>query len=168
MPKKIPLNFEKYKKEASKSCFICDIVNGGEKREKHTIFHEDENFICFLNNYPTQEAQTLVCPKKHLCHIFADTDEETYRQLMDLARKTGLAIQKVTGANRMYLASLGSNQVNSHIHIHILPISSNLGYEQQQLAAFDHNNGVYQYTKKERQLLANLIKKEMNRKTTLR
>lgn len=162
MPKKVPLNFKKYRQEASKECFICNIANGGNKRKKHTIFYEDNEFIAFLNNYPTQEAQTLVCPKKHYSQIFSQLSTSEYNKLMNLARRVGLAIQKIIKADRMYIASLGSNQVNSHIHIHLLPISSNLSYEQQQLAAFDHKDGIYRYTPREKKQLTKLIQKELD------
>lgn len=163
MPIKKALNMEEYKKEASKECFICNIVHNGDKRAKHGIIYEDDNVIAFLNNYPTQKVQTLVCPKQHHTQIFQEVSADQYQHLFNIVRKVGLAIQEITGATRMYTACLGSNELNSHIHIHILPIASDLPYEQQQLAAFDHSEGIYVYTQEEKEQLAKEIAEKMKK-----
>lgn len=163
MPIKKPLDIEEYHKVASKECFICNIVRHGDKREKHAIIYEDTSVIVFLNNYPTCEAQVLVCPKQHLTQVLEDLSPYEYQHLMTVVRKVGLAIKKITNAARIYFASLGSNELNSHIHLHVLPITSDLPYEHQQLAAFDHKDGVYVYSDQEKKDLAEAIFQEMSK-----
>lgn len=153
---------ENYMQIARKECFICNIVRGGERRAEHVIIDENEQFIAILNNYPTQAGQTLVCPKNHVRHIFQDLDDKTYQALFFYAKKIGLAIQTALNADRMYLASLGSNELNDHIHLHLFPLPANLLFEEQQFAALDHyKRGIVVLTQAEKEALADRIKQHI-------
>jgi len=163
MPKRIAFDKNEYHKIASKECFICNIVNGGEKRNEHVIIDETTDYIAFLNNYPTQAGQILVCPKKHVRHIFKDLSEDKYSELFSYAKKIGTAVQKALDADRMYLASLGSNELNDHVHLHIFPLPPNIPFEEQQFEALNHHKrGILEMTKEEKQELAEKIKQKIN------
>jgi histidine triad (HIT) family protein len=46
------------------------------------------------------------------------------------------AIRQEVGAERVYIASFGSNQAISHVHWHIVPLPSSVPFSEQQLAVF--------------------------------
>lgn len=162
MSQRKQLDEKEYKKIAGKECFICNIVNHGDKREIHAIIDENEHYIAFLNNYPTQPGQSLVCPKKHVKHIFKDLTEPEYEELCKFARKIGSAIQNAFNAERMYLASMGSNELNDHVHFHIFPLPANTPFDEQQFAAFDYRKrGFLDLSMEEKQALAEKIKLKM-------
>ena len=163
MPNRIKLDIDKYKKIAGKECFICNIVNGGDKRDEHVIIDENEHFIAFLNNYPTEAGHSLVCPKKHIRHIFKDLDDSQYIEFLKYAKKIGSAIQDALSPDRMYLVSVGSNELNDHVHFHLFPLPVNTPFDEQQFAALDHNKKpILNFSREEKEELADKIRNKIN------
>jgi diadenosine tetraphosphate (Ap4A) HIT family hydrolase len=119
-------------------CFVCELVAG---RLPHHIVHEDGHTIAFLNRYPTVVGYTLVAPRAHRIDVVRDFDEDDYVELQRIVRRVGLAICDAVEAERLYVASLGSNQGNAHVHWHLFPLPPEVPYEQQQLAALDWDDG---------------------------
>jgi len=117
-------------------CFICRLV-AGDPDYRHHIVYEDDFAIAFLNKWPTLVGYTLVCPKAHREQVTGDFTAEEYHRLQDLVRRVGEAVRCVTGVERLYLASLGSQQANSHVHWHVAPLPPGLTPEAQQFAALD-------------------------------
>jgi diadenosine tetraphosphate (Ap4A) HIT family hydrolase len=52
-------------------------------------------------------------------------------------------------SERTYVLSLGSQQGNPHIHVHVVPLPPGTPYEQQQYHALMAENGVVQPTREE-------------------
>ncbi len=127
---------DKYIAERSSApCFICQIVAHEPIRERHEIVYEDEETIAFLSAKPTQYGQLLVCPKRHVEQIVDDLNEDEYLKLQSIVYRMTRVIKKVTEAERIYIASFGSQQMNSHVHFHIVPISANTPIREQQMAS---------------------------------
>ncbi|MFH1314984.1 MAG: HIT domain-containing protein [Candidatus Uhrbacteria bacterium] len=120
---------------ARTSCFICDIVEGKDIRKKHHIIFEDDQTIVFLSNKPTQYGHVLVCPKKHVEQLASDLNEADYLELQTVAHRTNRVVSKVVEHERLYIASFGSQQMNSHIHFHVVPIPPGTPIREQQMAS---------------------------------
>ncbi|MFA6522127.1 MAG: HIT family protein [Patescibacteria group bacterium] len=116
-------------------CFICQIVAGDKIRDRHQILFEDERVIAFLSSKPTQYGQVLVCPKQHAEQISKDLDDEEYLHLQSIIFKFSKAIQKALNPERIYVASFGSQQMNRHIHFHLVPIPKGTPIREQQMAS---------------------------------
>ena len=137
MAERRPFNLEAYVERSTRGpCFICRLV-AGDPDYRHHIVHEDEFAIAFLNKWPTLEGHTLVCPKAHREQVTGDFSAEEYLRLQALVRRVGQAVVEVTGAERLYILSLGSQQANSHVHWHVAPLPPGLPLEAQQFAALD-------------------------------
>ena len=46
-------------------------------------------------------------------------------------------MRRVTGTERVYIASLGSQQANRHVHWHVAPLPPGVPLEEQQFVAMD-------------------------------
>lgn len=81
---------------------------------------EDDHFIAFLDIDPNAKGHTLCVPKKEVDKLL-DLDEETYKGLMQFARKVGLAIEKTVDCNRVGMSVIGLEV--PHVHVHLIPIN---------------------------------------------
>lgn len=142
MPERRPFDLPSYLARATAGpCFICSML-AGDPRYRHHVVYEDEWAIAFLNRYPTLWGYTLVCPKAHREQVTGDFTAEEYLRLQALVWRIGEAVRRVTGAERLYLMSLGSQQANSHVHWHVAPLPPGVPLERQQFAALDVTAGV--------------------------
>tara|TARA_Y100000310_G_C20665389_1_gene807194 strand:+ start:981 stop:1484 length:504 start_codon:yes stop_codon:yes gene_type:complete len=143
-------------------CFICEIVEGKPLRDKHRILYEDEQVIVFFSIYPTHYGHTLVCPKKHSERVVNDLAENEYLYLQKIVHKIGKAVEKVTHPERLYIASFGSQQMNAHVHFHIVPLPKGVPILQQQMAAMmSELVGIVDLEKSEWESLAKKIMDEI-------
>jgi histidine triad (HIT) family protein len=127
---------DQYIKERKQSpCFICEIVEGNPRRNLHHILSEDDQVIVFLSSLPTHYGQTLVCPKRHVEQVTKDLNEEEYLHLQRIIFKMSQAIQHAVHPERLYIASFGSQQMNKHVHFHILPLPEGVPIREQQMAS---------------------------------
>jgi diadenosine tetraphosphate (Ap4A) HIT family hydrolase len=115
-------------------CFICAIVRGDAAYEHHVIYR-DECHIAFLSQYPAQRGYSLVAPIDHREHVVTDFTSEEYLALQAVIHRLGRALSSVLPIERLYVLSLGSQQGNSHVHWHVVPLPPGVPYEQQQFAA---------------------------------
>jgi len=122
-------------------CFICEMLAGNAAFAHHTIVETNEH-IAFLGKYPTQPGYALVCPKAHLEDLTADLDEPAYLRLQTMVHRLSRALRQVFDAERIYVLSLGSQQGNSHLHFHVVPLPRNIPYEQQQYHVLMAEHGV--------------------------
>jgi ATP adenylyltransferase len=137
MTERTPFDLEAYTRRATRGpCFICRLV-AGDPDYRHHVVYEDDFAIAFLNKYPTLAGYTLVSPKAHREQVTGDFTPEEYHRLQALVRRVGEAARRVTGAERVYIASLGSQQANSHVHWHVAPLPPGVPLEAQQFAAMD-------------------------------
>ena len=81
---------------------------------------EDDHFIAFLDIDPNVKGHTLCVPKKEVDKLL-DLDEETYIELMQFARKVGLAIEKTLICNRVGMSVIGLEV--PHVHVHLIPLN---------------------------------------------
>lgn len=144
------------------SCFICKLLAGTHGYE-HTVIHETDNAIAFLNKFPTLFGYALVAPKAHLEQVTGSFSVEEYLELQEFIYRVSEAIQLVLKPERLYVLSLGSQAANSHVHWHLAPLPFGVPLEDQQFNALMHENGVIDtdeeelntYARKLRETLSN-------------
>lgn len=124
-------------------CFICEFIAGNADYAHHMIA-EDDTSVVFLSKYPTLPGYALVCPKAHLENLATDLSSAEYMSLQEKVHRLSRALTKVFDAERIYVLSLGSQQGNSHMHWHVVPLPKGVPYEQQQYHALMAENGVLQ------------------------
>ena len=128
---------------ARSACFVCRIVEGRPLVPNPRLVFEDDQVIAFLNQFPSQEDYTIVCPKRHVERFETDLSDDEWRHLQAVVRRVARAVSIPTGAIRTYLASLGSPERNPHLHIHVCPCPPGTPFEQQQFAALMVPDGQY-------------------------
>jgi diadenosine tetraphosphate (Ap4A) HIT family hydrolase len=66
--------------------------------------------------------------------------------------------------DRVYIASLGSQQANAHVHWHVVPCPPGVPFEEQQLALLDvQRRGVLEISAEEGQALAAQLRAHLPR-----
>jgi diadenosine tetraphosphate (Ap4A) HIT family hydrolase len=137
------MNHEEYDRIARSACFVCRIVEGKPLIPNPHIVYEDDQVIAFLNQFPTQEGYTIVCPKRHVERLESDLNVSEWIHLQIVVQKIARAVAETTQAMRMYIASLGSPERNAHLHIHVCPCPSAMPFDQQQFAAMQIKDGQF-------------------------
>ena len=137
-----------------KPCFICEYSKDSSKIS-YTLIYEDNNFIAFLDKYPTSKGYTLVSPKKHIQDITQLTPEE-YLKMQKIIHNVSNAIKKAFSPNRICLFQLGG--VAPHLHFHIVPIYGTLT---EQVLDIIKKKSILEFSEKENTLIANKIRKNM-------
>ena len=122
-------------------CFICELLKRNPDHAHHVIA-EDEEHILFLSKYPTQFGYALVCPKRHVEDLALELSSEAYVALQARVHRLSRAMKRVLPVERVYVLSLGSQQGNSHLHFHVVPLSPGVPYEKQQYHALMAEHGV--------------------------
>jgi diadenosine tetraphosphate (Ap4A) HIT family hydrolase len=117
-------------------CFVCALL-AGDPAYAHHVIHEDARAVAFLNRYPILAGYTLVAPRAHLTEVTGDFSEAAFLDLQRLVWRVGEAVRRAMGAERIYLASLGSRAANAHVHWHVAPLPPGVPLEEQQFAAMD-------------------------------
>jgi len=128
---------------ARSACFVCRIVEGRPLVPNVRVVYEDDAVIAFLNQFPSQEGYTIVCPRAHVERYESELSPEAWLYLLAVTQKIARAVSEVTGAIRMYLASLGSPERNPHLHLHVCPCPEGTPFDQQQFAAMQFRDGEY-------------------------
>ena len=127
-------------------CFICAIVAGEPGFEHEVVFYDDGEHIAFLSRYPTVYGYALVSPKEHVEHIVRERDLDAYLRTQAVVHRVARAIEAVVEPERTYVASLGSQQGNRHLHWHIVPLPPGTPYEAQQLETMRTENGILDWS----------------------
>jgi histidine triad (HIT) family protein len=155
---------EEYDRVARSACAICRIVEGRPLFPGVRIVYEDEQTIAFLNQFPSQEGYTIVCPKRHAERYETDLSSEEWLYLLAVVQRIARAVSEATGAIRMYLASLGSPERNAHLHLHVCPCPEGTPFDEQQFAAMELKDGQYLQLSDERlDQIAELIRQGIAR-----
>ena len=141
MTRREPPPLDEYLALARARCFICAIAAGRDEHPHHVLY-DDERAIAFLNRFPTAPGYTLVAPREHREQVTGDFDPDEYVELQRVVHRVGEAVRRATGAERLYLMSLGSQQANRHVHWHVVPCPPGLPFERQQLALVDWEHGL--------------------------
>ncbi len=79
---------------------------------------------------------------------------EEYVGLQRLVYLVSEAVREEVGAERMYIFTFGSNEGNSHVHWHVVPLPPGVPYEEQQGAWASWSKGVLDIPKQEMASLA--------------
>jgi diadenosine tetraphosphate (Ap4A) HIT family hydrolase len=157
MSKRKPFNLDAYLRDiTTRPCFICGLVSADPAFFHHRIF-EDEETIIFLSKYPTLPGYCLVSPKKHREDLAQDLSTEEYLRLQWHIHVLSRALKKLLKAERIYVLSLGSQQGNSHIHFHVVPLPAGVPLQEQQYHALMAEHGVLQIPADEMARLAEQI-----------
>lgn len=123
-----------YIRRGRSRCFVCAIVEGDLDYPHHLIY-DDRDAIAFLVKHPTMWGHVLVCPKAHREQSVGDFDDESYVQLQRTIRLVGEAVTRAVPCERLYVMSLGSQQLNRHVHWHLVPLRPGVPLLKQQLRA---------------------------------
>ena len=137
------LTAAEYDAMARSACAFCRILEGRPLMPNPRIVYEDGQVFAFLNQLPSQEGYTIVCPKQHVERYETDLTPDEWLHLQAVVRRVARAVSAATGAIRMYLASLGSPERNPHLHIHVCPCPPGTPFDQQQFAAMELKDGQY-------------------------
>ncbi len=141
-------------------CFICEIV-AGNPEHRHHIVYQDDLAIVFLNKYPTLYGYTLVAPREHREQVTGDFTLDQYLALQRVIYRVAEALRQVVPTERVYILTLGSQQGNSHVHWHIVPLPPGVPYREQQLEALRMEKGVLELSDQELKSLAARILQAM-------
>jgi len=143
-------------------CFVCRMVQG-DTRFSENLIYEDDHTLVFLDGYPRAYGYTLVAPKEHREQVTGDFSMEQYLDLQRLLYQVTEAVREEVGAERMYLYTFGSNEGNSHVHWHVVPLPPGVPYEEQQGAWVGWSKGVLKIPKEEMAALAGRIGSRIER-----
>ena len=140
-------------------CFICELI-AGRLNGNHVIYQNDE-FIAFLNKYPSLYGYALVAPITHKEQVTGDFTLDEYLTLQRAVYEVGEAVRRTVDAERVYILSLGSQQGNRHVHWHIAPLPYGVPFKQQQLDALRVENGILEIQDREMAKLAERIRQNI-------
>jgi diadenosine tetraphosphate (Ap4A) HIT family hydrolase len=143
-------------------CFICEMVAG--RLNGNHVIHQDDDYIAFLNKYPTLYGYVLVAPISHREQVTGDFTMEEYLSLQRAVYRVAEAVRRTVEAERVYILSLGSQQGNRHVHWHIAPLSYGIPFKQQQLEALRIKAGILNISDQEMAKLAGRIRENMGLK----
>jgi diadenosine tetraphosphate (Ap4A) HIT family hydrolase len=88
---------------------------------------------------------------------------EEYIDLQRLVYRVSEATREEVGAERMYIYTFGSNQGNSHVHWHVVPLPPGVPYEDQQGNWASWSKGVLKIPEEEMAALAGRIGQRLER-----
>jgi len=144
------------------SCFVCEMLKGNIRFPENVI-REDDRTVVLLDGYPRAYGYTLVAPKEHKEQVTADFSMGEYLDLQRLVYRVTEAVREVVGAERMYLYTFGSNEGNSHVHWHVVPLPPGVPYEEQQGNWIRWSKGVLRIPSEEMAALAGRISRRVGR-----
>ncbi len=125
------------------------------------VIHQNEEFIAFLNKYPTLYGYALVAPVQHKEQVTGDFTLEEYLALQRAVYRVAEAVRDTVETERIYILSLGSQQGNRHVHWHIAPLPHGIPFKQQQLAALNIDEGFLDIPEPEMADLAERIRRKL-------
>lgn len=161
MYERYQIDWQAYHRRAQTGpCFVCRII-AGDPDFPADIIYEDDISIVFLDRYPRVMGYTLVAPRKHREQVTGSFTLAEYLDLQRMVYRAAEAVRQETGAERIYLLSLGSNQGNAHVHWHIVPLPPGVPYEEQQLAVY--KQGILRIPERDRVSLAARIRERIER-----
>lgn len=104
-------------------CVFCGVREQGPSFESLCLYKSDRAMVV-LNKYPYNTGHLLVLPTRH-CGDLTQLDEEEFREVTDLLRRTMAIVMKEykcsgmnVGLNHGKVAGAG---IPDHLHWHIVP-----------------------------------------------
>lgn len=104
------------------NCPFCKVVSGDLPSYK---LYEDDLVIAILSIDPMRDGHTLIIPKDHWPKVWSISDDETYIQLMLIARKIAQNLNKTFTPK--HLIELAEGMDVQHAHFHLLPAEKGYG-----------------------------------------
>ena len=98
-------------------CIFCKIVRGETPCVK---VWEDENYLAFLDAFPSMIGQVLLIPKNHLSSYAFELKDKDYSELLLVAKKISRAIDKSLKTIKTGLVMEGLEV--DHVHIKLYPL----------------------------------------------
>ncbi len=123
-----------YTKRSRARCFVC-AVRDRDADYRHHIVYEDATVIAFLDRFPRLWGTVLVAPKDHREQVTSDFNLTEYLALQTAIHRIGESVQRAVPCERLYVLSLGSQQLNRHVHWHLAPLPPGVPMWRQQLRA---------------------------------
>ena len=150
-----------YLKRGRSRCFVCAFLEGDPGYSHHLVY-EDASSVAFLDKGPRLWGTVLVAPKDHREHVTGDFTAEQYLGLQRVVYRVGEAVRTILPCERLYIMSMGSQQLNRHVHWHVAPLPPGVRLPLQQLRAFSELiSGVLVGPDEEFALLAQRIREEL-------
>lgn len=106
-----------------KDCIFCKIV---EKQIPSKIIFENEKNMVFLDIFPISPGHSIIIPKTHYSNIEDIPDEQLSELFKAVKAIAKILRQKLNleGYNILQNNYEAAGQVVKHIHVHIIPRSS--------------------------------------------
>lgn len=104
------------------NCPFCKIASG--ELPSHKIY-EDDLVIAILSIDPIRDGHSLVIPKEHWPKVWSIEEDNTYTQLMLVARKVAQALNKTFSPK--HLIELAEGMDVQHAHFHLIPSEKGYG-----------------------------------------
>ncbi len=140
---RVPIDLATYEQRIRTGhCFVCGVVAGDPSYDYEQVIFEDDAHIAFLDRYPTLQGKVLVAPKAHVEHVVRELNREAFLGLLAVVHRVANAVEQVVAPERTYLASMGSQQGNAHVHWHIAPLPPGVPFQRQQFHALMLEDGV--------------------------
>ena len=160
MPNRASFDLDAYIERIQNSpCFICEMIDG--RLNGNHVIYQNEEFIAFLNKYPSLYGYALIAPIQHKEQVTGDFTLEDYLSLQRAVYRVAEAVRHTVETERIYILSLGSQQGNSHVHWHIAPLPYGVPFKQQQLDALRIDEGFLEIPEREMADLAERIRRNM-------
>lgn len=157
MDERQPFDLDAYvTKTTGGPCFICELLRGNPDFAHHVVDEDDETII-FLSKYPTLRGYCLICPKAHVEDLAEGLTAAQYLSLQAKVHRLSRALKRVFSAERIYVLSLGSQQGNSHLHFHVVPLPPGVPLARQQYHALMAEHGTLQLSEAEMAKMARTI-----------
>ena len=102
------------------NCIFCKLAKN--EIPSHKIY-EDDDFLAFLDVFPSSLGHTLIIPKAHYENIF-DIPEDTAANLQRLVVRTAAALKNSLGTGHINILQNNGNaagQTVFHYHVHLIP-----------------------------------------------
>jgi diadenosine tetraphosphate (Ap4A) HIT family hydrolase len=146
---------------APSACAMCSLVLGYPSDLQ--VLTENEVAVVVLDQFGSRHGHLLAIPRRHVeCMI--ELNEPEFIALHALAWRAARAVKQVTNASRMWVASLGTQELVpmscAHAHVHILPITES-GDAARPAQVLSWSNGVYVYDAAEQLELAERIRGQL-------
>lgn len=97
-------------------CIFCKIASGEVPSYK---VYEDNDYIAFLDVYPSLMGQTLVIPKKHTGSYAFDLDDDALSRFVRISKRVAKLLEHGLDVDRVYLVLEGSGV--DHLHAKLYP-----------------------------------------------
>jgi diadenosine tetraphosphate (Ap4A) HIT family hydrolase len=140
MTARVPWDAADYHSLARRACFICELLAGNPDYPHH-VAYRDEAAVVFASRFPSVVGHFLVAPVDHREHVIGDFTPDEYAALQRIVHRAGTALSELVPVERLYVLSLGSQQVNRHVHWHLAPLPPGVPCEDQQFAVFEASRG---------------------------